>query len=170
MGAYIAFFVSFLAALCISGLCSVAESVLLSLTSAQIEEIRGRNPKIGEIWAKFKEDLSAPITSILAINTTAHTVGASVAGAAFANIFGDGWLWVFSLVFTFLMLQYTEILPKTLGVRYNMQCARWVARPLDFATRRGAWIIRLIQAFNRPFEGNAEKTAKTGDDFAKEIG
>ncbi|MBQ2851070.1 MAG: CBS domain-containing protein, partial [Thermoguttaceae bacterium] len=49
-------------------------------------------------------------------------------------------------------LQYTEILPKTLGVRYNKRFAFWVARPLWFATKFGAPIIRFIRLCNKPFE------------------
>jgi len=138
--------------LCVSALCSLAESVLLSLSTAQIAEIKERNRRVGEIWEAFKKNVDAPITSILAVNTAAHTIGASVAGAAFAKEFGESKLWVFSVIFTFLMLQYTEILPKTLGVRYNKRFAFWVARPLWFATKFGAPIIRFIRLCNRPFE------------------
>ncbi len=149
MGVFLA---SFLTALCVSALCSVAESVLLSLSTAQIAEIKEKNRRVGEIWEAFKKNVDAPITSILAVNTAAHTIGASLAGAAFAKEFGESKLWVFSVIFTFLMLQYTEILPKTLGVRYNKRFAFWVARPLWFATKFGAPIIRFIRLCNRPFE------------------
>ncbi|MBR4834685.1 MAG: DUF21 domain-containing protein [Thermoguttaceae bacterium] len=154
MGVFLA---SFLTALCVSALCSLAESVLLSLSTAQIAEIKEKNRRIGEIWEAFKKNVDAPITSILAVNTAAHTIGASLAGAAFAKEFGDSKLWVFSAIFTFLMLQYTEILPKTLGVRYNKRFAFWVARPLWFATKFGAPIIKFIRLCNKPFEpkGNA---------------
>lgn len=149
MGVFVA---SFLTALCVSALCSFTESILLSLSTAQIAEIKKKNKQIGEIWEYFKKNVDAPITAILALNTAAHTIGASVAGAAFANLWGDSNLWIFSVVFTFLMLQYTEILPKTLGVRYNKRFAFWVARPLWWATTGGAPIIRFIRLCNRPFE------------------
>lgn len=149
MGVFLA---SFLTALCVSALCSIAESVLLSLSTAQIAEIKEKNRRVGEIWEAFKKNVEAPITSILAVNTAAHTIGASLAGAAFAQEFGDSKLWIFSVIFTFLMLQYTEILPKTLGVRYNKRFAFWVARPLWFATKFGAPIIKFIRLCNRPFE------------------
>ena len=149
---WIVFIVSFLVALTASALCSLAESVLLSLTDAQIVEISKKSPKIGAIWENFKKDLNQPITSILAINTTAHTVGAAFAGAAFAKLFGESWVWLFSLVFTFLMLQYTEILPKTIGVRFNQSLAYVVARPLALVTMIGDPIIHMLRFFNKPFE------------------
>jgi putative hemolysin len=139
-------------ALIVSAMCSIAESVLLSLSMAQITEIGKVNPKIGKIWEDFKKDVDVPITLILAINTTAHTVGASCAGAAFAKIYGETWIWLFSLIFTFLMLQYTEILPKTLGVRFNKTLAFWIARPLLWTTKVGDPLINLLQYLNKPFE------------------
>ena len=69
--------------------------------------------------------IDVPIAAILILNTTAHTVGATVAGAEFAVLFGDHRIGVFSGVFTYLMLQFTEILPKTVGVRYNRDAAVW---------------------------------------------
>jgi putative hemolysin len=72
---------------------------------------------------------------ILILNTAAHTIGASVAGSQFDELFGDQWIWLFSLLFTFAMLQYTEILPKTLGVYFNQTIALWIARPLFVAIR-----------------------------------
>lgn len=156
------FIVSFLVALFVSALCSLAESVLLSLSTAQIGKIEEKNPKIGQIWADFKKDLNPPITSILAINTAAHTIGASVAGASFAEVFGDKWIGVFSLIFTFLMLQYTEILPKTVGVRHAERLAFWIARPLWYATKIGAPIIATIRFLNRPFESKPVETEGDG--------
>ena len=155
LGWWTVFVVSCLVALVVSALCSIAESVLLSLSTAQVVDIGRKNPKIGAIWENFKKDVNEPITSILAINTTAHTMGASFAGAAFEHLFDKGWVSLFAVIFTFLMLQYTEILPKSLGVRYNQTLAFWVARPLYWATLIGAPFIHLLRFFNKPFERNS---------------
>ena len=146
------FIASFSVALVVSAMCSIAESVLLSLSDAQIVEIGKKSAKIGAIWENFKKDPNAPITSILTINTTAHTIGASFAGASFSNLFGDTWIWLFSAIFTFLMLQYTEILPKTIGVRYNKRLAFWIARPLAFSVLLGDPIVHVLRFLNKPFE------------------
>ena len=46
------------------------------------------------------------------LNTIANTVGATVAGAAAAKLFGDENLILFSTVFTLSILIFSEILPK----------------------------------------------------------
>lgn len=151
------FVVSFSIALVVSACCSIAESVLLSLSTAQIAEIYKRNPKVSAIWENLKKDVNVPITAILTLNTSAHTIGASFAGASFAELTGNRWVGAFSLVFTFMMLQFTEILPKTLGVRYTRQLAVVIARPLFYATKIGRPVYILFQMLNSPFEPSAKR-------------
>ena len=114
------------------------EAALLSLTPSQVANMATRHPSVGAVWRGFKNNIERPIAAILILNTAAHTIGASVAGSEFDDLFGDRWIWLFSLLFTFAMLQYTEILPKTLGVHFNETLALWIARPLSFAI----WILR----------------------------
>lgn len=158
---------SVLGALLISALCSLMEAALLSLRPGQIAEISARRPRIGGIWQQLKADIERPIAAILILNTAAHTIGASVAGAEFGRLYGDTWIWVFSLIFTFLMLQFTEILPKGAGVRYNRSVALWIARPLGLLVR----VMRPVQAFvhfiNRPFGGmrSQAKVFTTSDEI-----
>ncbi len=143
---------SVLVALVFSFLCSLMEASLLSLTPSQVAEIRARHPRRGAIWQRFKSGIERPIAVILLINTAAHTIGASVAGAEFDALYGDRHIWVFSLAFTFVMLQFTEILPKTLGVRFNRQLALAYAVPLEILIVLLTPFVRLIRWFNRPFE------------------
>lgn len=155
----IVFIISVMTALCISFLCSVLEAALLSLTPIQIAGISQRRPSIGAICQSFKDDIEKPIAVILVLNTAAHTIGAAFAGSAFSDLFAGRWIWVFSLVFTILMIQYAEILPKTLAVRFNSEIAVIVARPLQFTVWLMMPVIKLIHLLNRPFESRKDKSA-----------
>lgn len=147
------FLISVLGALLISGLCSLMEATLLSLSPSQIAEISSKSPGIGAIWQRFKETIEQPIAAILILNTTAHTIGASVAGAEFGKLWGVENVWIFSIVFTFLMLQFTEILPKSAGVRYNRQVAYGIARPLDWMIKIFKPIVYVVHGISRLFSG-----------------
>ncbi len=140
-------------ALSVSFLCSLMEAALLSLTPSQVANLSERHPGVGAIWHRFKSNIERPIAVILFLNTAAHTIGASVAGSEFDELFGDRWIWLFSLLFTFAMLQYTEILPKTLGVHFNQTLALWIARPLALAVQIFTPLIYILHLLNRPFEG-----------------
>ena len=143
--------------LAVSFVCSVCEAVILSLSPAQIAELDNRDGIPGGPWTDFKHNSERPIAVILAVNTSAHTIGAAVAGAAFDEAFEGGGLWIFSIVFTFLMLQFTEILPKTLGVRYNFPLAKRLEPFLVVLVKLFHPLIVVIRWVNRPFEGRKGK-------------
>lgn len=157
MSVFWIFIISILVALSVSATCSLMESVLLSLSPGQIAEITQKSPKTGECWSGFKRNIDKPISVILILNTTAHTIGAAVAGAAVEKMYPKHGMWIFSVLFTFVMLQYTEILPKTLGVRFNKRIAVYIARPLSAAVKIFTPLIWLIHWLNRPFEPHGAK-------------
>lgn len=115
-------------ALIVSFMCSIFESVLLSLGHGQVEALMAEGRRSGRLLRNFKRHIDVPIAAILIINTFAHTVGAAVAGASYENVFEPGTLWIFTLIFTVAVLLFTEIIPKTLGVTH----ARSLATPVAY--------------------------------------
>ncbi|MFO7717002.1 MAG: hemolysin family protein [Thermodesulfobacteriota bacterium] len=115
----------------ISFLCSVAEAVLYSVPWSHIEKLRKSGQRRGELLYRLRVNVDEPITAILTLNTVAHTAGASVAGAAAAQVFGQDSLFAFSIFFTAAILLLSEIIPKTLGVVYTRPLSTWVAGPLQ---------------------------------------
>jgi len=89
-------------------------------------------------------------------------MGASLSGAQFEKIFGVRWIFVFAVVFSLAMIQWTEILPKTLGVRYNKTIAMLTALPLKFLIAAFTPLINIIHFLNRPFEDRKRKTIEPG--------
>lgn len=148
-------------ALGMSAICSLLEATLLSYTPSQVAALESTRPRLGRIWRKFKENIEKPIAVILVVNTTAHTVGATMAGAQFEKAFGANGLLIFSVVFTYLMLQFTEILPKTLGVRYSGVIAPFIAPLLAALIRILSPVLWLVQFVNRPFSQGEEKGEDT---------
>ncbi|MFW5936998.1 MAG: CNNM domain-containing protein [Desulfosalsimonas sp.] len=111
-------------ALGISFMCSIMESVLLSITpsfTAAFEEV---HPKAGRRLRELKTDIDRPLAAILSLNTIAHTVGAAGVGAQAAMVFGSRYVGVTSAVLTFLILILSEIIPKTIGALYWRRLAR----------------------------------------------
>ncbi len=108
-----------LLALVFSFLCSVAESVLLSITPSYIEAKKEKRPKHAAFLKRLRQDnLDRSLAAILTLNTIAHTVGAIGAGAKATVVFGSAWFGLFSAVMTLLILFFSEIVPKTLGAVY----------------------------------------------------
>ena len=114
----------------ISALCSLAESALFSVPLGAVRASSDNGKKSAKILLKLKEDMSDPIASILILNTVAHTAGASMAGAIVGNLYGDGGLFWFSVIFTLAILYLSEIIPKQIGVIYSKEVAPLLAYPL----------------------------------------
>jgi len=141
--------------LVVSFLCSIFESVLLSLTRPQIEVLGRRHERAARLLAGFKENMDVPIAAILILNTAAHTIGAAVAGASYSNVFDASTLWIFSIVFTLAVLLLTEIIPKTLGVSYATVIAAPVALGIQLLTIVLRPMVIVSEAISRSLRRGA---------------
>ncbi|HDQ05044.1 MAG TPA: HlyC/CorC family transporter [Deltaproteobacteria bacterium] len=111
-----------LLALFFSFLCSIAEAVLLSITPSYIEELRERKHKRASVLKRLRQDnVDRSLAAILTLNTIAHTIGATIAGAQAAIIFGSKGVGIFSGILTLMILYLSEIIPKTIGAIYWRQ-------------------------------------------------
>lgn len=106
----------------VSFFCSIAEAVLLSVRPSYIAAL-GEESRSAEILKTLRDNLDRPLAAILTANTIAHTVGAAGVGAQATVVFGSEYLGVTSGVLTFLVLVFSEIIPKTLGAVYWQQLA-----------------------------------------------
>ncbi|WP_342769707.1 CNNM domain-containing protein [Moraxella caviae] len=111
-----------------SFVCSVSEATLLTMTPSYIDTIKEDDPKTAAMLEDVKvNNIEKSISSILTLNTVAHTLGSLGAGAQAAVVFGSAWFGVFSAVMTIAILIGTEIIPKTLGTTYWRKFALPVA-------------------------------------------
>lgn len=154
------FLISSLIAIIISFLCSLTEAALLSMNSVKIETDKQKGLKYAIVLDKLKSNVNRPIAAILILNTVAHTGGATIAGSAFDEIYGDEWIWVFSVVFTIVILFGTEIFPKVIGVSNSDKLSKYIATPLNITIKILYPLIYLTDLFNRLILRKKDKTAK----------
>jgi CBS domain containing-hemolysin-like protein len=143
-------------ALVVSFLCSIFESVLLSIRPAQVELLASEGRRAGQILKGFKERIDLPIAAILIVNTIAHTIGATVAGASYVDVFSEQSLWIFSVVFTVAVLLLTEIIPKTLGVTFAAVLAVPVAHAIHWLTVALGPLVTLAGKISRGIRGSRD--------------
>ncbi|MBU1612707.1 MAG: hemolysin family protein [Proteobacteria bacterium] len=146
-------------AVLISAFCSVSEAVLYTFPWSLVERLKRDGRKSGPRLEQLRNHVEEPITAILTLNTVAHTAGAAVAGAAWAGVFGEVSLGWFAAGFTLIILIFSEIFPKTIGVVYAKQLAPALSRPLIVLV----WIfhpaVLIVSWVTRMF-----KTGKNGPD------
>ncbi len=136
-------------AVVISAFCSILEAVLYSISNSQVEMLKKEGHSSASLLQELREDIEEPITAILTLNTIAHTIGAAIAGAAAAVVFGEQNLFLFSVVFTLIILLFSEILPKTIGISYAVLLAPYIAHPLNWMVIILKPIVWLCQQITR---------------------
>jgi CBS domain containing-hemolysin-like protein len=143
-------------ALFVSFFCSIFESVLLSIGHAQVESLVRDGKRSGRLLQDFKRRIDVPIAAILIINTIAHTIGAAVAGASYANVFSSESLWIFSIIFTLAVLLFTEIIPKTIGVTHAASLAGPVAHGIKALTVVLGPLVKLSEMISSSIRGGRD--------------
>jgi len=139
--------------LLISFLCSMTEAVLLSLNVHTIPP--GDSPKtkrIASAWQRMKRNIGRPIAAILVLDTIINTGGSVIACYAFLDVFGDQYLWLFSIFMTTAILFGTEILPMVIGMEYSRHLAPFMAIPLEIMTTILSPFIWLSDLLMKPFQ------------------
>jgi len=135
-------------ALGISFTCSLLEATLLSARMAVLRVLaESGNSGAAKLLQIKRHRIDDAISAILTLNTVANTLGATLAGAQAAAVFGSRWVGVFSGVLTFLILIVSEIIPKTIGAVYARQLSGSVGRVLHALTAAmtpALWVSRSI--------------------------
>lgn len=108
----------FTLAVMISFICSILESVLLSVNMAYVSVLEKDHPIAGRLLRGHKININKSLSSILILNTIANTLGAAAVGAQAESIYGVGAVFYVSIALTFAILFLSEIIPKTIGAVY----------------------------------------------------
>ena len=111
-------YIIMLVSVLLSALCSMLEATLLSTPLSFITGLEEQGAKGASRLKRLKQHPDRPISAILCLNTIANTVGASIVGSLVYEVYGDAIVGIFSTIFTFAILIFSEIIPKTIGTSY----------------------------------------------------
>ncbi|MFN4260650.1 MAG: CNNM domain-containing protein [Gemmataceae bacterium] len=145
--------IAVLVVLCVSAVCSLTEAALYAVRISYIRHLSESGSLAGKTLAHFRRNMEQPITAILIVNTVANTAGAAIAGAQAQSIFGEMAVIWFTAIFTTIVLLFSEILPKVVGVAYSQSIATVVAVPLSLvvrAMRPAVWLVQRLFRVMRP--------------------
>lgn len=155
-----------LVAIGVSFLCSILEAVLLSVTPAFIESELEHKPRRGLVLRQVKEQLDESISSILILNTFAHTMGAAGVGAQAAKVFGARWETLIAFLLTLAILYFSEIIPKTLGATFWKQLALPAAQVIRWLVKLLFPLVWLSARLTALFSKENSSTAISRDELA----
>jgi CBS domain containing-hemolysin-like protein len=146
----------------VSFMCSVLEAVLLSITPSFVEQASSTKPRSGKVLFQIKDKLDESLSSILILNTFAHTMGAAGVGAQAAKVFGAQWETLIAVLLTLAILYFSEIIPKTLGASYWRKLAVPSAHIIRLLVKLVFPLVWISTRLTRLF------SSKEGDEITRE--
>jgi len=134
--ALVAAFVIFLA---ISGTFSLIETAILTFSRNKMKRLKEAGAANAQLLLEMTQKIDKLLSTILLCNNLANVMVATVATVLVVRWFGDEEHVIIagSFAVTAIILVFSEITPKALGVRHAMKASLLVARPLW-------WIIRAL--------------------------
>ena len=154
------------AAIALSALCSMLEATLLSTPLSYITGLEEQGRKGAARLKKLKQNSDRPISAILCINTIANTVGASVVGSLVYEVYGDALVGIFSTVFTFAILIFSEIIPKTIGTSYWRSLAIPAASIINFLIIISFPLVWLLEHMQRVISSRSDQVSVSREDIS----
>ncbi len=155
-----------LGALAVSFLCSILEAVLMSTPLSYISMREDEGYKPAPLFKQYKTDNGKPIAAILSLNTIAHTIGAAGVGAQATQAFGSQWFGLVSIVVTFLILVFSEIIPKTIGTTRWRKLMGFTVRSIRVLIVLMYPLVLLIGLLTKLFSGKEEEVTVSREEVA----
>ncbi|MCQ2258130.1 MAG: hemolysin family protein [Bacteroidaceae bacterium] len=164
-----------LLSLVISAMCSVLEATILSTPMSYITTLETQGTKGWKRLKDYKSNIDRPISAILIVNTIANTVGASLVGSQAANFASatfntseDVSLFIGAVsgVFTFLILVFSEIVPKTIGSTYWRKLAIPASRVIHVLVIMTYLLVIILEKITHVLGSSSSQESVTRDEVA----
>ena len=117
--------VSVFVLLFVSAMASGTEAALFAVPISKVKAFLDEEKRGAKALQTIKDDMGRAITTVVIINNIANIVGSIAVGSLAARHFGEATLFgyipgmtIFSGVLTFLVIAFSEVVPKTLGERH----------------------------------------------------
>lgn len=145
-----------------SAICSGSEAALFSVRLVKVRRLAQSKRPAALALLSIRERMNRPIATIVILNNIANIVGTIVVGYIATAVLGKQWLGVVSGILTFLVILFSEIIPKTLGERYSDQIALVIARPVAGLTRILTPLIWCIEKITNPLTAGGNSFTTDG--------
>ncbi len=129
---------------------SATEAALFSTPLNRAKILVNQKRKNAQYLLQIKRDIRPTITVLVVFTNIFNIAGSIFIGSIAADIFGSTKIGVFSAIFTFLVIIFAEIIPKSIGDTFATPIILFLAKPLFYTTKVFTPLIHLIELFTRP--------------------
>ena len=153
-------------AIALSALCSMLEATLLSTPLSYVTGLEEQGIKGAQRLKRLKQNPDRPISAILCLNTIANTVGASIVGSLVYEVYGDALVGVFSTIFTFAILIFSEIIPKTIGASYWRSLALTASAIINMMIFITYPLVLLLELLQKRISSRSNQVSISREDIS----
>lgn len=131
------------------------EAVILSVSPAYVAVAVEKKRRSGLLLEHLIEKIDRPLSAILTLNTISHTLGSATIAYQVQHLYGDSMVTVASVVLTFCVLIFSEILPKSIGAShwkalapftaYVVQTMIFILYPFVYMSERLSRLLRKTE-------------------------
>ncbi|MDD7984444.1 hemolysin family protein [Lentisphaera marina] len=150
---------------CFSALSSMSEAAFLSISEVEVEkcQLDQKSSPAAVALKALHENLTHTISVLVILNNIANIAGSLAVGAVAAKVLNDVWQGFFSAILTLVIIIWAEIIPKTIGERYEVKVCLLVAKPLYFTSKLIGWLANILN-FVAKFFVPAHELSHTTDE------
>lgn len=119
---------------------SGSETALMTSSKPKLHKMEKEGDSAAKRARKVTEDPEKLLGTILLGNNLVNIAASALTTGLFIRLFGESGIATATLVMTFLVLIFAEILPKTMAARAPERHARWISAPMSI-------LIPLLRPF-----------------------
>ncbi len=164
--------ISFILVLSVSFICSLCEAVILSISPAFVEVLAEGKSKSGKLLKHIIDNPDRTLSAILSVNTISHTLGSAWIAYQVQHEFGETWVTICSIFLTFMILIFSEIVPKTIGKNHSKALGGFAAYCVQVMIVGFYPLVKFSEYVSKALSTVSEEPDITRDEMIKnaEIG
>jgi len=121
----------------LSGLMAAIEAAVLSISQAEVEELRLRGAWGANALQRVTENITQALSVLVIFTNTINVLGPILAGRKAMQLYGDFAIAIVTAILTLGTIVFSEIIPKSLGTHYAPFLSRWASPLIQI------WIVAL---------------------------
>lgn len=158
----IVYFIALIVAIIVtSAIVSGSEAALLSVSYTKAKETANEDTSNSRAKAllKIKEDLQNYIATIVVLNNIINIVGSIYVGVIAVAVFGEVYLGAVSALLTFLIIMFSEIIPKVYGEKHSLGISLAISKPLIYLSTILSPLIYILNTISSFFISKGEMSS-----------
>ena len=110
-----------------SGIFSGTEAALLNISASEVEMMIQKKKRFAHVLEYARKHLNRSVTTVLILNNIVNIAGSILVGHVTVNLYSSAALGIMTTGFTFGIIIFSEIIPKSLATRYARKISRYTA-------------------------------------------